>query len=120
MGSYDGAEICELVGLYILDLLSQQFDKQQLGLYRDDGATAINLPGPEIERAKTAIRETFEKCNLRVIIENDTKRMDFLDVTMDLTTGKHWPSFLDLRIAHERLPSFTNSVLLKCPNVKSD
>ena len=91
MGSYDGAEICELVGLYILDLLSQQFDKQQLGLYRDDGATAINLPGPEIERAKTAIRETFEKCNLRVIIENDVKRMDFLDVTMDLTTGKYWP-----------------------------
>ena len=25
MGSYDGAEVCELVGLYILDILTKEF-----------------------------------------------------------------------------------------------
>ena len=40
MGSYDGAEVCELVGLYMLHLLSQRLGIDFVGLYRDDGATA--------------------------------------------------------------------------------
>ena len=35
MGSWDGAEVCELVGLYLLSLLSDL--QLTLGLYRDDG-----------------------------------------------------------------------------------
>ena len=31
MGSYDGAELCELVGLYLLDLLTKEFGKQNIG-----------------------------------------------------------------------------------------
>ena len=42
MGSYDGAEICELVGLYLLNKLSTVIDKSSVGLYRDDGIAAIN------------------------------------------------------------------------------
>ena len=37
MSSYDGAEICELVGLFILNKLGQKFGKENIGLYRDDG-----------------------------------------------------------------------------------
>ena len=40
MGSYDGAEVCELVGLYLLNKLtagSAPFNRGELGLYRDDG-----------------------------------------------------------------------------------
>ena len=37
MGSYDGAEVCELVGLYLLNLLTNEFGKRNIGLYRDDG-----------------------------------------------------------------------------------
>ena len=36
MGSFDGAKICELVGIHILSLLSKKLDKQSTGLYRDD------------------------------------------------------------------------------------
>ena len=36
MGSYDGAEICELVGLYILQVLGEKYGKDKIGLYRDD------------------------------------------------------------------------------------
>ena len=36
MGSYDGAEICELVGLFILNELSKALGKDRVGLYRDD------------------------------------------------------------------------------------
>ena len=36
MGSYDGADICELVGLFMLNHLEKLFGKENIGLYRDD------------------------------------------------------------------------------------
>ena len=36
MGAYDGAKVCELVGTYMLNLLSKKYDKNDSGLYRDD------------------------------------------------------------------------------------
>ena len=37
MGSFDGAELCKLVGLYILHILGEKYGKHGIGLYRDDG-----------------------------------------------------------------------------------
>ena len=37
IGRFDCANICELVGIHILSLLSNKLDKQSAGLYRDDG-----------------------------------------------------------------------------------
>ena len=41
MGSYDGVECCELIGLYMLKKLAEGkfaiFPKAYLGLYRNDG-----------------------------------------------------------------------------------
>ena len=37
MESYDGAEICELVGIFLLNLLSAVIGKSSVGLYRDGG-----------------------------------------------------------------------------------
>ena len=37
MGSYDGAELCELAGLFMLNRVSNKLDKDNIGLYRDDG-----------------------------------------------------------------------------------
>ena len=35
-GSFDGAEVCELVGLYLLHKLQPIFINSSVGLYRDD------------------------------------------------------------------------------------
>ena len=46
MSSYDGVEICELVGLFILNHLGKSFGKENIGSYRDDGrAVARTLIG---------------------------------------------------------------------------
>ena len=37
MGSYDGAEICELIGVYILSHLETIINKNKMRLYRGDG-----------------------------------------------------------------------------------
>ena len=41
MGCYDGAEVCELVGVYILHKLSSKFPEGDIGLYRDDGFSSL-------------------------------------------------------------------------------
>ena len=37
-----GAEICQIVGLYLLDKLLNLLGKENVGLYRDDGLVAVN------------------------------------------------------------------------------
>ena len=41
MGSYDGAELCELVGLFILKTLEKRFGAN-IGRFGDEGLAAIN------------------------------------------------------------------------------
>ena len=45
MGSLDSAEVCELVGLFLLSKLERFIPKDQIGLYRDDGLAVVELPG---------------------------------------------------------------------------
>ena len=63
MGSFDGAEICELVGLYILYILSTKYGKDLNGLYRDDGLACFeNISGPQADRIrKDFINNIFRK-----------------------------------------------------------
>ena len=65
MGCFDGAEVCELVGVYILHLLRTVMRKDNVGLYRDDGLGILrNSSGPEIERKRKQIIQIF-KTNLK-------------------------------------------------------
>ena len=53
MGCFDGAEVCELLGSYILLQLSQLFEHDSFRLHRDDGLTILkSLSDPETERVK--------------------------------------------------------------------
>ena len=36
MGAYDGAEVCELVGIFSLDKVSVKYDKNSIVLYHDN------------------------------------------------------------------------------------
>ena len=55
MGCFDGAEICELVGSFILNQLGSVIDKNDIGLYRDgDLGTFCGISKPIIERKKKA------------------------------------------------------------------
>ena len=59
-GSYDRAEICKLVGLYLLQKLKKNIKNQHLGLYRDNGLAIINSKsGPIIERIKKKTYQQF-------------------------------------------------------------
>ena len=93
MSSFDGAEICELVGLCILHILSTKYGKDLNGLYRDDGLACFkNIIGPQADRIrKDAINIFRREFQLNIVCEANLKIVNFLDVTLDFTTGKYKP-----------------------------
>ena len=92
MGYYDGAEVCELVGTYILNKLKNITNKENIGLYRDDGLGKFqNMPKTEIERKKKQIVKVFKDCGLSITIKCNLKSEDFLDVTFDLLNEIYKP-----------------------------
>ena len=58
MVSFDWAEVCELMGLK-LKLLCEHFNKDQIGIYRDDGLAALKLFGPQTYRARKGLCDIF-------------------------------------------------------------
>ena len=90
MGSFDGAETCELVGSYLLSKIPLQY-RSNIGLYRDDGLGAFNDSPRVIENTKKEICKIFSEHNLKITIEANKKCVNFLDITFDLRTGKYKP-----------------------------
>ena len=90
MGSYVGAESCELVGTYLLCQLPEQI-RRQVGLYRDDGLGAFRESPRHIQNIKKQICKVFTNNGLRITIEANKRIVDFLDVTLDLNKGTHEP-----------------------------
>ena len=92
MGCYNDAEVCDIVGSYILNLLCNILDKDLVGLYRDDDLAIVrNLSGPEIERKRKAIIKLFKECCLNITIKTNLKIVNFLDVKINLDTGTYRP-----------------------------
>jgi hypothetical protein len=90
MGSFDGAETCELIGCYLLSVPTKKYGKN-IGLYRDDGLSAFQHTPQGIERIKKDLCKTFRENDLKITIEANVTVVNFLDVTLDLKSGKHWP-----------------------------
>ena len=89
MGSYDGAETCELVDLYLLSLCTKVIPC--LGIYRDDGLAVTRSTARQREKLKQELIKVFQKEGLRITTEANLHSVDFLDVNLDLRTGLHKP-----------------------------
>ena len=92
MGSFDGAEVCELIGLFLLNNLSEKYGKNNVGLYGDDGLVLLrNASGPQSERTSKNITREFKRQGLNICISTNLKICNFLDVTLNLTDGTYCP-----------------------------
>ena len=88
MGAYDCAEDCELVGIFMLNKIGEKYNKNDVGLYRDDGLVVFkNVSGPGSEHIKKNFQSLFKKCKLEIITECNKKVGDYLDVTFNLKSG---------------------------------
>ena len=90
MGSFDGAETCELVGAYLLHNIREIHD-YNFGLYRDDGLGITKASPRQTEKVKKNLCDIFGKHGLKIIIEANKKIVNFLDVSLNLSTGTYMP-----------------------------
>ena len=87
MGSFHGAEVCDLIGLYLLDKINTATGLSSIGLYRDDGLGVIDqTSGTHRERLKKKIIKTFKDTGFKITIEIGSTSTEFLDISLNLLT----------------------------------
>ena len=83
------------MGLYVLHILGEKYGKHRIGLYRNDGLACFGYTsGPQADRIRKDFIKIFkEDFNLSITCETNCqlKAVNFLDVTLNLTTGKYQP-----------------------------
>ena len=92
MVSYDGVEVCELIGISMLSLTSNKYNPNNIGLYRDEGLAAFkNTSGPQSEKIKKTFQKIFKNKGLDIIINCNMIIINYLDVTLNLNDGSYCP-----------------------------
>ena len=72
--------------------ISEKNNKNDLGLYLDDGLVVFkNISGPESERIKKNFQSLCKKYGLEIIIECNRKVANYLEVTFKLKDGIYKP-----------------------------
>ena len=87
MGSYDGAETCELVGSFLLSQLQDL--NANVRLYRDDGLAITNATPRETENIRKEICRNFNNNGLRITIEANKQIINFVEVTFKVPIFTH-------------------------------
>ena len=71
MSCINKADVCELVGIFILNKLKNVFQGNTFGLHKDDGlAIGKDLSGLEIKKLEKHFVEAFEDCVTNITIQD--------------------------------------------------
>ena len=91
MDTYDLAQVADLIGIYILDMLGCIIKLQKAGFYRDDRIIFI----PDSNAPKTSkiqkIIKAFKLLGLWIEIASNLKIVEFLDVIYNCDNGSFKP-----------------------------
>ena len=92
MGAYNGAEVCELIGIFMLSLLSKHINKIHIGLYKDDGLTILkNTSGLAAEKLKKKFQKLFKQKDIDIIVQCNLKINNDIDMALNLNDGSYRP-----------------------------
>ena len=85
MGNFDAADICELVGIHILSILSNKLDKQSTGFYRDYELVLLrNTSKQKTDRLRKDVIVIFKNAGFKIEIKTNLHIVHFFDVTFNL------------------------------------
>ena len=80
IGCQDRAEICELVGSFILNRMGSVIVENEIRLFRDDSLEIFcEISKSMIERKKKLIVKTFKQCRLAITVEFNLKTVNFFE-----------------------------------------
>ena len=81
MGSYDGAEVCELVCTFILSKLGSIIGKKNAGLYHDDGLAVLrNMNARGTDKMRKFIIKLFKEVGFQLEIKSNLKKEELRSV----------------------------------------
>ena len=104
MGSFDFAQIIDLVGIYILDTLGRLLNLNNIRIYRDDGLISVsNCNEPLTSKIQKKVIRAFKYMWLKIEISSNLKIVHFLDVTLNLNDNSYKP-FSKMNV----IPSYIN------------
>jgi hypothetical protein len=120
IGSYDGAETADIVGLFLLSRVKDL--GVVLAAYRDDWLGYSRLTGRQTDLIKKKIKAVFNNYDLKIDIEVNKNIVDYLDVTLDMKNESYQP-FTKLNhvpIYVHKLSNHPPSVLKNIPQSVND
>ena len=89
MGSYDAAEVFELLGLYLLSKHAALVGTKNVGFHRDDGLAVIHRANaPKIEKIRKDVIALLKSEALFIAINTNLIETAFLDVLFNLDMDK--------------------------------
>ena len=80
MESYDGFEVCELIGFFMFSLIGKKYNPNNIGLYRHDGLAVFKNTSGLLSKNKGL--DIITSCNMTVT---------YLDVMLNLNDGSYPP-----------------------------
>ena len=88
-----GAEICELIALYVLLELKNILRNLTIGLSRDDGLIAIEkkISNVETEITKKSMQKLTQSIGTNSIIETPFWKIDYLNLNFNLLNHTLYP-----------------------------
>ena len=90
-GAFDSAEVCDIVGLFLLSELEELNLEASIGKFRDDGLCASSGTANQNEQLKQEISEVYRKHSLSITTNANQNVVQFLDVEFNLNLGTYKP-----------------------------
>ena len=91
MGAFNGAETCDLIGLFLLDQINNRIKEIEAGLYRDDGLGVAETTPRNLEKLRQKIVKIMSEFGFKITSTANQKVVQFLDVTLDLDNECYKP-----------------------------
>ena len=91
IGSYMGAEACEICTIFLLAKIKETLPTVNAGCFRDDGLLVTKARPQQIEQQKKLLCDMFGRHGLGIKASANLKKTDFLDVVLDLNQNRYGP-----------------------------
>ena len=111
-GGFDSAEVCDIVGLFLLSELRKQKLNADIGIFRDDGLGVSSATPRQIEQIKKKICEVYKKHGLSLTVDANKTVVQFLDVEFNLEKDTFKPF-----IKPNDVPSYVHQLSNHPPSV---
>lgn len=89
----NGSQIADLIGIYILLEITDQFPDTKCDLYNDDALRCLqNISKRRLRKFKNGLEKFFHRTGFSIIFDDEMTKTNFLDIIFNLYSDSYSPS----------------------------